>query len=231
MENISIQSTPPEERPYERCLMHGPESLTDAELLAIILRSGTRKRNVLQLASDLIDSHASYDGLGTLLHMSIEDYMSYEGLGKVKAIQLSCIGEICKRLWRHEINLTAKSFHNSAVIAGYYQQELRFMERECLKTAFLDNRNRFISDFTMTTGTCSSSPVSVREILIEALRHRAQAIILIHNHPLGTPDPSNDDIQVTDAVDQGCRAVGIRLLDHIIIGENSYYSFKEHSIL
>lgn len=123
------------------------------------------------------------------------------------------------------------SMTSPSMVAGYYRQELRFLEREQVKVVFVDQRRRLIRDVTMTTGTINSSLFNIREILIEAFRHRAVGIILLHNHPAGTPDPSEDDVEVTQKMEEAADVVGLRLYDHIIIGESGYYSFRERKMI
>ena len=230
-EKSILQQTPVSSRPYERCLESGPEALSDVELLAVLLRTGTKDTDVIALSTELLKGNYLYDGISTLLHRSYEDYLSVKGIGKVKAIQLLCIGELCKRMWRHEMSSSVVSMTSPSMVAGYYRQELRFLEREQVKVVFVDQRRRLIRDVTMTTGTINSSLFNIREILIEAFRHRAVGIILLHNHPAGTPDPSEDDVEVTQKMEEAADVVGLRLYDHIIIGESGYYSFRERKMI
>ncbi len=231
MDTLSIRDREPGERPYERCVQRGPSSLTDAELLAVLLRTGTREKDVMGLASQLLSGQNRGDGLAFVLHMSYEELTAIRGIGKVKAVQLLCLGELCRRLWRQEVCTTQRRFADPAACAAYYLQEMKFLEREELRAAFLDLRFRLLGDCVLSRGTVDASLVSVREILIEALRHRAVGLLLVHNHPSGCTDPSEDDVRVTESVRLGCAAAGLRLQDHIIIGENSYYSFREHGFL
>ena len=216
--------------PYERCRDYGPGVLSDSELIAVLLRTGTKDADVLALADRLVKLHP-YDGISCLLHMPMEEYLSVKGIGEVKAIQLMCVGEISKRIWRHENLRSAKTFANAQSVAAFYMQEMKNLEREELRVVFLDIRKRLITDMVLTKGTVNASLVCVRDILIEALRHRAMGIVLMHNHPSGNPHPSEEDIRVTTCTADGCRAVGIQLVDHIIIGEDSYFSFEERGLL
>ena len=221
-----IKEMPYDERPYERCNRCGPQALTDAELIAIMLRSGTDKHSVLDIAYSVLGMNGN-NGISNLLYYTLDEYMSNSGIGKIKATQLVCMAEISKRIWRDEIRKKQVSFHKSSCCAAYYMQELRFLGQEELRAVFLDTRHRMIRDAIISRGTVDSSLVSIRDILIASLKASAVSIILIHNHPSGDPTPSSQDIKVTEAVSEGCRRIGIKLLDHIIIGDNSYYSFKE----
>lgn len=217
--------------PYERCMKSGPESLSDVELLAVLLRTGTKERDVLSLSTDILSRDYLHDGISALLHMTYEELLGIKGIGKVKATQIICLLEMCKRIWRSTAGSDNPIFSNPETIASYYNSELRFLEREKLKLVFLDQRKRLISDMNMTTGTINSSLVNVREILIESLRRRAVGIVILHNHPGGISDPSVEDIEITDKLKEGCNAIGIKLFDHIIIGESDYYSFSERNII
>lgn len=223
----TIKDIPLDERPYERCLKLGVKSLTDAELLAVILRSGTRDISSIELAAMIINNHSA-KGLKSIMHSTYDEYRKIKGIGKVKAIQLLCIGELSHRIWKQDALDKLEIFNSPKVCAGYYMQEMRHLKQEELRLAFLDTRQRLISD---SVGTVNSALISVREILIAALKSNAVNIIMLHNHPSGNPAPSEDDIKVTELVDKGCRYVGINLNDHIIIGDNKYYSFKEQGVL
>lgn len=231
MESKKLSERSSEEMPYERCMRFGPEALTDTELLAVMLRTGTQGVDVMEVSDAILTSTYMYEGIGSILHLSYEDLMNVKGIGRIKAIQIMCLSEFCKRLWKSEALGETKVLNSPSACSKYYQLELKYLEREVLKVAFLDLKKRIICDTTLTKGTINSSLVSVREILVEALRHRAVSIILVHNHPTGDPYPSNCDIEVTDNVKRGCEAVGIKLEDHIIIGQNKYFSFRERDFL
>lgn len=217
-------------RPYERCAAGGPAVLTDEELVAVLLRTGTRGSDVMEVARSIIHD-TPYDGLAALVHMTQEEFQAVNGIGEVKAVQLTCIGELVRRLWRYELTGRDIRLSDPASCADYYMQELKFLEHEEMHAAFLDLKGRLIRDVMVSVGTISSSLVSVRELLIEALRRRAVGMLVVHNHPSGQCDPSEEDIATTWAIRDGCQAVGITLLDHIIVAQNSYYSFREHQML
>ena len=231
MEVRKLSERTSEEMPYERCVRFGPEALTDTELLAVMLRTGTRGVDVMEVANAILSGTYEYEGIGAILHLCYHDLLNIPGIGEIKAIQILCLSEFCKRLWKSETIGQSRLMNSPAACAAYYQLELKYLEREVLKVAFLDLRKRIICDATLTKGTVNSSLVSTREILIEALRHRAVSIVLVHNHPSGDPYPSECDIDVTDKLKTGCEAVGLRLEDHIIISQNKYYSFRERELL
>ena len=225
---MKLRETPKEQRPYERCMNYGVQSLTDIELLAIILRTGSKHFDVMALAHNILNMSGPRSGLGSLMHKSYEELLEVKGIGSIKAIQLLCIGEISKRIWRRETSSQKLYFTSPELCATYYMQEMRYLEQEELRIAFLDTKQRLLSDCVLTVGTVDSSLVSVREILIESLKRQAVNVIIIHNHPSGNPTPSDEDKRVTKKIAIGFTAVGINLNDHIIIGDNTYYSFREH---
>lgn len=223
----TIKDIPPQDRPYEKCLQFGAEYLTDAELLAVILRTGRRGSNSLELSYEVL--HLPYtqkQGLAGLYHLSVQDLMNVPGVGKVKAIQLKCIGELSRRMSRQQAK-SRLSFNMPGTIADYYMEELRHEEQEVLLCMMLDTKNHLLGEKRMFLGTVNTSLVSPREVFLEALRFQAVNIILVHNHPSGDPTPSRADVEITQRIRQGGELLGIQLLDHIIIGEHNYVSFRE----
>ena len=212
----------PEERPAEKARRLGIASLDDQELLALLLRSGCSGQDVTELSALVLDLEPRREGLLGLLHNSMQDYMRIRGVGEAKALQLVAIGELSKRIWRREAakNLTT-AFADPSICARYYMEALRH----------LDTKLRLICDRLLSRGSVDSSVVSVRELMIAALRARAVRMILIHNHPSGDPRPSKDDQKVTAEIQEAARLIGIPLEDHIVIGDNAYYSFKEWGLL
>lgn len=233
MKNLhkTMKEIPYEDRPYERCLRDGPEQLSDAQLLSIIIRTGSREDNSLALASKILALNYPQEGILGLLHLSLPELMSVKGIGKVKGIQLMCIGELSKRIWKRKISEPLTSFHQPREIAAYYQEELRHNEQEQFRAMFFNTRQALIRDILLTKGTVNASLASPREIFIEALRYQAVTMVLVHNHPSGDPAPSQEDIALTGRVAECGNLIGIRLLDHIIIGDASYVSFKERGLL
>ena len=156
--------------------------------------------------------------------------MSIPGVGTVKAIQLKCIGELSRRMARQKAK-ERLSFNAPDTIAEYYMEELRHLEQEVLLCMMLDTKNHLLGEKRMFLGTVNASLVSPRELFLEALRYQAVNIILVHNHPSGDPTPSREDVLITQRVHQGGELIGIHLLDHIIIGEHTYMSFREKESL
>ena len=144
----------------------------------------------------------------SLLGQTYESLLTVKGIGKVKAVQIVCLAELANRLWRSKNQTVSVAFLNPEIAASYYMQEMRRLNREELRLAFLDTRQCLIKDMTVSIGTVNASLVSVREILIEALRHKAVNLLMLHNHPSGNPSPSPEDRLVTRTVKSGCEYVG-----------------------
>lgn len=225
-----ISDIPKDERPYEKCLSLGPKSLTDAELLAVIIRMGNNKKNSIQLAYEILNYCDENKGLLGLMHISAEQLMTIDGIGKVKAVQLKCIGELSKRISKASAKKTLR-FNSPASVASYYMEELRHSEKEFVYVLFLDTKSFLIKSLNISVGTVNQSLISPREIMIEALKCYAVNIILIHNHPSGDPTPSKEDVLATNRISNAGKLIGIFVIDHIIIGDNSYISLKEKGLL
>lgn len=230
MERRKIKELPSGDRPYEKCAAHGPEALTDAELLAVMLRTGTRGENSLELAKRLL-TQCQPEGLLGLMHLSLPELMELRGIGRVKGIELLCVGELSRRIWKSVVRDNVPVFTDPARISSFYMEDMRHMEQEELHLMMLNTKNTLIRDSLIFRGTVNLSVASPREIFIEALRYHAVSVILIHNHPSGDPSPSREDLRMTAQIKEAGTLLGIRLLDHIIIGNQTYFSFKERGIL
>ncbi len=217
-------------RPYERCLMFGASVLTDAELLAVIIRSGTRGMDATAVASAVLSLHGAAVGLASLSRLTAGDLTGVPGIGEVKAVQIMCVGELSRRIARSARARTL-SFADPSSIADYYMEQLRHEEREQVICAMLDTKCSFLGDRVISTGTVSASLLSTREVFKSALSLGAAAIVLIHNHPSGDPAPSAEDYAVTEKAARAGELLDIRLLDHIVIGDLTYCSFRENGIL
>ncbi len=229
---LKIKDIPNDDRPYERCLHEGPEALSDAELLSIIIRTGSREANSLDLASRILALNYPQEGILGLLHLSLPELMSVKGIGRVKGIQLLCIGELSRRIWkRRKRQQETARFVHPREIAAYYQEDMRHLPQEQLHVMLFDTKQALIRETMVSRGTVNTSVISPREIFVEALRYQAVSLILVHNHPSGSPEPSADDIRVTERVRDGGSLLGIQLLDHVIIGDGSYVSMKERGLL
>lgn len=220
-----------ENLPYEKFLRFGPKGLTESELLAIILRTGTRDKSALELAEEVLAlAEPSREGLLGLYDIPIERLMEIKGIGEVKAVKLKCITELSQRI----ASATAREricLQRPDTVAAYYMEQLRHRKTECVVLASVDVKSRLLGDVMLSSGSATMSLISPREIFLEALKNQAVSIILIHNHPSGDPTPSKADAQLTGELVSMGQMLGIPLLDHIIIGDNRYMSFKEEKLI
>ena len=226
---VIMKSIPDLERPYEKCIHRGTSSLSDTELLAVLLRTGTQGENVLSLAQRILYD-AGADGILSLHHYTYDNLMKIKGIGKVKAVQILCISELAKRLSKANAR-ELLCFNNPASIAEYYMEDLRHEKQEHTKLLMLNSKSRLIGESDISKGTVNASLITPRELFIEALQKQAVAIVIMHNHPSGDPSPSEEDIFITSRIKKAGLLIGIELLDHIIIGNNCYISFREEGIL
>ena len=226
----TMKGLPISERPYEKVLEKGPVSLSDAELLSVILRSGTKNIPVRDMAEEILNA-GNPPGLAGLLHGTVEDYKEIRGVGEVKAIQLACIGELSARIWKAAASEKTIVFDAPSKVAAFYMEEMRHLEQEEIRVMFLNTKQNLIRDLLVSKGTVNASVVTPREILIEGLRCLAVSMILVHNHPSGDPSPSESDILLTRRVQEAGNVIGISLLDHIIIGDKRFLSFRQQQII
>ena len=220
---------PRDERPYEKCSRLGAEHLSDVELLAVLLRTGTRGENALELAGRIL-YHAGGIGILGIHQFNAERLKQIKGIGNVKAIQISCISELAKRLAKASYQDTV-CFTDPKTIAQYYMEDLRHEKQEHMKLLMLNSKAKLLGETTISKGTVNASLVTPRELFIEALQKNAVSIIILHNHPSGDCTPSRNDIAVTDRLIEGSGIFSIELCDHIIIGDNEYYSFYENKLI
>ena len=224
-----MKDIPNAERPYEKCLKQGAEALSDAELLAVLLRTGTKGENVLALAKRLLYQDGGAGLLG-IHQFSFQSLMKLKGIGKVKAVQILCLSELAKRLSKASVEPRLR-FSSSQSVAEYYMEDLRHRNQEVMKLLLLNSKAELIDETNISKGTVNASLVTPRELFVEALKKEAVYMILLHNHPSGDPTPSRDDILTTKRISECGLLIGIELLDHIIIGNNCYVSFQEENLL
>lgn len=229
-ENLTMKELHVTEKPYEKCLTHGAEVLSDTELLAVILRTGARGRSALNLSREILNTAPGEKGLLGLYQISLMDLMKIHGVGKVKAVQIKCILELSKRIAKKRVKDTLM-FNDPAAIAAYYMEDMRHSDQEMMQIMMLNTKNRVLGEQTISKGTVNASLISPREIFLQALHYHAVSIVLVHNHPSGDPTPSRDDITITERIREAGEILGIELLDHIIIGDRRYVSFRESKIL
>ncbi len=226
--NSMMKNLPETEKPYEKCCKYGAEVLSDAELIAVILRTGTRGISAVALAREILNREGG--GILNLYRMTLHELTDIPGIGRVKAVQLKCMAELSKRLTKttrqHRVKLT-----DAASVADYYMEQLRHETKEKLLVCMFDAKCSLIGDEVISVGTVNASLTSPREVFLAAMNHKAVQIILLHNHPSGQPAPSKQDEMVTERICLCGELLGIRLSDHIIIGDNMYYSFREEGLI
>ena len=229
-ENATMKSMPASERPYEKCEAYGAGVLSDAELLAVILRTGTRSMSSLELARELLLKFGSRRGLGFLREVTREELTSVPGIGSVKATELLAAGELSRRIARAEKRGDI-ALGRPKAIASYFMEDLCYLDHEEMWVAMFNTKNRLIHTETVSMGTVNASLASPREIFLNALRHHAVFVVLLHNHPSGDPEPSAADIELTKRLAEAGALLHIPVMDHIIIGDHCYLSFRERGLL
>ena len=219
-----------ENRPYEKCTRYGATQLTDVELLAVLLRTGTKGMSALELAQNIIKSKSGEDSLLNIHTLTLQKLKSIKGIGNVKAIQILCLSELAKRLAQASAR-NSVTFEVPATIAENYKEAMRHQKQEHMKLLMLDTKSKLIGEQDISKGTVNAALITPRELFIEALACGAVYIILLHNHPSGDPTPSKSDILLTKRVQEAGELIVIRLLDHIIIGNNCYISLTESQMI
>ena len=220
-----------EEMPYEKFLRLGAGALTEAELLAIIIRTGTPRCTPVEIGRRILAlPSVKAEGLNGLHQVSIKELMEINGIGEVKAVKIKCLAELSMRMAMAAAKKRLQ-FLNPPTVADYYLEKLRHERREQVLLLMLDNRNCLLREELLSIGTVTVSLLSPREVFVMALREKAVHIMLLHNHPSGNPTPSMDDIEVTESIKKIGQMIDIPLIDHIIIGDNKYMSFKEAGLL
>lgn len=211
------------DRPRERFLRQGPESLSNQELLAILLRTGTKNESVLSLANRIL---VQFEKLHALKHATVEEMMEIKGVGEAKAIQILAAIELGKRLAQKELD-NKYTIRSPEDAANYLIPELAPLQQEHFVALFLNVKNQILHKQTIFVGSLNASIVHPREIFRVAIRRSAAAIIVAHNHPSGNPSPSPEDIDVTKRLIEAGHILGVDLLDHLIIGDHQFISLKE----
>lgn len=213
------------EKPREKLYSFGPSSLTDYELLAIILRTGTRDKSVIDISIELLKY---LNTINNLQNITIEELLEFKGIGKTKAIELLATIELGKRITNYQNDKTFIKGTNDTY--NYLKSKLSHLEQEHFVAIFLSPNNEIITDKIISIGTTTSTIANPKDVIKYALKYSAYAIIVAHNHPTGNVSPSKHDIDFTIDLEKACRIVDIILIDHVIIGKNNYFSFKHKSI-
>jgi len=225
--SYKIPRWPKNERPRERLLQDGPQHLTEAELLGILLGKGTRKKTAIDLARELLDR---YESLQRLFSRSPSELTTVKGIGPAKAAILSAAFELVRRVQSRK-GADRPLFKRSSDVAGHYLPLMRDLRKEVFKVLLLNRANRFIKEVFISEGTLDASVVHPRDVFREALLEPAAAIILIHNHPSGNPSPSDEDLRITKQLVEAGRLLGIKVYDHIILAGESYRSLADEGLL
>ncbi|MCH4178470.1 MAG: DNA repair protein RadC [Megasphaera sp.] len=218
------------EKPREKFLRQGSRALTDQELLAILLRTGTKGHSVLDVSREVIRSLPG-ENLYYLSESGIDDLCRIHGIGTDKAITVCAAIELGRRISRQRVKQLAPDFSSPQAVADYVMEDMRFLPQERFAAVFLSTKNQLITCQTLTIGTLNASLAKARDVFRLALRYNAAAIILLHNHPSGDPSPSSEDIAVTRHIAEVGTMMEIPVLDHVIIGDGTYVSLCEKGYL
>ena len=227
--NYTIKDLPLNERPREKLLKYGPSSLSNAELIAVIIRTGHMNDNAIDLANRILSLDSS--GISYLAEITAHELMNkINGVGQCKAAQIVAAIELGKRISSRSGDTKLKVVSPN-VIAELFMEEMRYLKKEHFKVVLLNTKNQIISIEEISVGSLNASIVHPREVFNAAIRKSANSIILVHNHPSGDPTPSKEDIEVTSRLVEAGEIIGIKVLDHIIIGDNKYVSLNEKNII
>nr|WP_312575942.1 DNA repair protein RadC [Sedimentibacter sp.] len=225
--NYTIKSIPVDERPQEKLLKYGANSLSNSELIAIILRTGSKQDNVIVLAQKILKEDGN--GLRNIAEGTLDKFKRYYGISDVKASQLMALSELSKRISAFKNDKIKISSPNDAAVV--MMEEMRYYKKEYFKIILLDTKNNIIKVSEISIGSLNSSIVHPREVFQEAIINSSSAIILVHNHPSGEPEPSKEDIALTNRLVECGKIIGIQVIDHIIIGDGNFCSFKEEGYI
>jgi DNA repair protein RadC len=226
VDSLVMKELPVGDRPYEKCVLHGAGSLSDAELLAVVIRTGSQGERAVELARRVLYSIPG-KCLGGLYQTSLEQLQEIRGIGRVKAVQLLCLGELTRRMVHSCIPPQTLTCEEPEQVAAYYMSQMSFLETEEVRLLILDGKNALSHEVIVSHGSFNASYAAPREIYYYALKHKAVRLILLHNHPSGDPTPSQEDIMLTKRLSEVGNMIGIELLDHIVIGNNRYISFRK----
>lgn len=215
-----------DELPYEKVKKYGAEVLDNVELMAILLRTGTKEKSPLDLAREMLKTSSGFRGLS---QMTLAELQKIKGIGEVKAIQMKALAEIAKR-FQQEKAVARYRINSPSSIADYYMDEMSSYTQEHFKVILLNSKNEIIKDKNLFIGTANHTLVSPKIVFEFALKNAAVSVIFMHNHPSGDAEPSNEDIEMTKRCNQAAKIMDIALLDHIIIGNRKFTSLKQRSL-
>ena len=226
--NYTIKELPSTERPREKLYIHGPQALSNEELIAILIRTGDKNNSAIDLARQVLSKDER--GLVYLRDTTLQELMDTKGIGECKAAQILAAIEIGKRISFRDA-LEKVRINEPSTIANLYMDEMRYLQKEHFRIVLLNTKNQIIVTEEISVGTLNASIVHPRDVFKAAIKRNSNSMILIHNHPSGDPTPSNEDINITNRLIDAGNIIGIKVLDHIIIGDNRYISFKEKNLI
>ena len=225
---MTIKKLPSTERPYEKAQMNGIENLSNSELLAIIIKTGTKEKTSVQLAQEILSIESkNKENIQFLQDISLEELTKIKGIGIVKAIQIKAVCEMAKRISK-PIDKCKIKVSNPNDAANILMADLKLEKREIVKVIILNSQNVVIKTQTISYGATNSAIIDPKDIFSEAIKIGAPKIILVHNHPSGVSTPSKQDIDFTKKIEQASKIIGIQLLDHIVIGYNEFTTIKSY---
>ena len=219
-----MKSLPRSEQPYEKAMRLGISALSDAELLAVIIRSGSAEKSALETAYAVLNETCGLSGLAEPDNKTLEQI---PGIGRVKSIQLSAVGEIARRMWAERTE-ESLCLNDAEAIYRHYRETMRYLSQEEVRILLLDSQMKRIRDVLVNRGTLNRSLISPKDIFRLAVSAGAAAFVLMHNHPSGDPFPSKEDIKITKKIRELGDMMELPMVDHIIFGQDSYYSFSEN---
>ena len=227
--SASIKHWPEDERPRERLIKFGSNSLSDAHLLGILIGSGDRraKKNAVDLSRDLLNQFGTLENLD---QATVTEICQVKGIGSAKAAQIKAALEVGKRMASKPMS-TKNKLKSSQAFVNQFSPFLKNLKKEIVKIVLLDPKLQYIKDLTISEGSLNASIVHPREVMIPAIRESAASFALIHNHPSGDPTPSQQDFEITHRLNKTGKIVGIHMVDHIIIGGNGFFSFADEGLL
>lgn len=229
-ESFTIKDLPKEERPRERMERYGAKVLSDTELLALLIRTGTRSESALVLAQRVLKGDGAKSGLAFVADSSLEELSRIKGIGLAKSVQIKAAVELGRRISSYA-RQNPTVINTPVDVKNLLMEEMRFLEKEHFKVILLNIKNHVISVEDISVGSLNSSIVHPREVFKPAIKRSSASMVLVHNHPSGDPTPSREDIEITRRLIEAGKILGIEVVDHVIIGNGVYISFKEKGII
>ena len=228
--NVPLREYTRQDKPREKFLRHGPSGLSDHEILAILLRTGVKGKSVLDVSRELLRGLPG-ENIYYLSETNTSDLCAVRGIGHDKAVTIGAAVELGRRIARQRVKQKAPDFSSPEAIAEYVMEDMRFLPQESFCAVYLSTKNQLIAHQTLSVGTLDASLAKARDVFRWALRYNAASVVLLHNHPSGDPEPSREDIAVTQHIARAGEIMEIPVLDHIIIGDGVYVSLCERGYI